>query len=279
MSTKDRKEVFLGTGLQSGGTTLVSWCFLQRSDMDGTLDGDADLIPLLSCGKGTSSYYWYKTTISAFSLEEQVALLQDEGCRVRPLLIVRDVRMAWASLMRKPYGCNGVTAEDPPLRQRFRRFLRSWRHACEEGIPVLKFERFLQEPKPELQRLCQALELPWQRAMLEWPDPDKEIADGRHGNARFRDSDKSGLAAALDTEALNGPVASIHEEDLAWLDETFADFNRALGYPQALDVATLPGRLTPGWEVSRRFKWRMQQKPLRYVAHKLGLSRYRPLPH
>ena len=36
MRTKDR-ILYLCAGLQSGGTTLISWCFLQRSDMDGIL--------------------------------------------------------------------------------------------------------------------------------------------------------------------------------------------------------------------------------------------------
>ncbi|RTZ74771.1 MAG: hypothetical protein DSZ02_04625, partial [Gammaproteobacteria bacterium] len=97
------QPVILATGLQSSGSTLLSWCFLQRPDMDGTLDGDCDLIPLPPEGVVTP-YLWYKTTISSFDLEEQIRLLEDEGRQVRPLLVTRDVRAVWISLMRKPYG-------------------------------------------------------------------------------------------------------------------------------------------------------------------------------
>ena len=37
-----RKTLYLCGGLQSSGTTLVSWCFLQRADMNGALDADND---------------------------------------------------------------------------------------------------------------------------------------------------------------------------------------------------------------------------------------------
>ena len=44
----DRTNVlYLCGGLQSSGSTLVSWCFLQRPDMDGVLDADSDLLPVL----------------------------------------------------------------------------------------------------------------------------------------------------------------------------------------------------------------------------------------
>ena len=41
------KTLILCGGLQSGGTTLVSYCFLQRADTDGVLDADNDLLPAL----------------------------------------------------------------------------------------------------------------------------------------------------------------------------------------------------------------------------------------
>lgn len=246
--------------------------------MNGTLDGDTDLIPLLPEGLD-APLVWYKTTISSFSLADQMAVLEDEGYKVRPLLIVRDVRAVWASLTSKPYGRNGVTAEDPPLRLRFRRFLRSWQLARKQEYPIIRFEDFISRPEPVLRRACQALDLAWQPAMIDWPDPGKRIADGRHGNRRFRESNKRGLAAALHQPAAGVPPGPVHAEDLTWLDETFASFNQAMGYPRQLDqVETLSGRLEPQWNVSRRLQWRLRQKPFRYLLNKLGLSRYRPRP-
>ena len=272
------QPVILATGLQSSGSTLLSWCFLQRPDMDGTLDGDCDLIPLPPEGV-VAPYLWYKTTISSFDLEEQVRLLEDEGRQVRPLLVIRDVRAVWISLMKKPYGRNGITAEDPPLRQRFRRFLRSWEHAREAGIPLFRYEDLAAELVAPLKRLCDSLDLPWDPSMLEWPEPEPRIADPRHGNVRFS-AGGGNLASNFDPGLALRVAGTIHEEDLAWLEHHFDEFNRAMGYPRHRDgLELLPGRHLPTWEACRRFKWRLQQKPWRHLAVKLGLSGYRPPPH
>ncbi len=270
--------VYLATGLQSSGSTLLSWCFLQRPDMDGSLDGDTDLIPLLPDGISTP-FIWYKTTISCFSLEEQVALLEDEGYQVRPLLVVRDVRAVWMSLMHKSYGRNGVTAEDPPLRLRLRRFLRSWQWSQQQGVPIFRFEDLRQDPEGSLRRLCEELGISWSNAMLDWPKPADQISDMRHGNARFRRSDKQGLTAAFNPDAISRIDGQIHAEDLQWLDSSFAEFNACMGYAEQLSgLDVLPGRLIPSWEISRRMSWRLRQKPIRYLLRKLGVSRYTPRP-
>ncbi len=272
------RTVFLATGLQSSGSTLVSWCFLQRPDMNGTLDGDTDLIPLPPADI-QAPLIWYKTTISCFTLAEQIALLEDEGYQVKPTLIVRDVRAVWMSLMKKTYGRNGVTAEDPPLRLRLRRFYHSWQDAVARNIPLFRFEDLLVQPETSLKTLCGALGLPWRQEMLDWPKPGEQIADSRHGNARFMGSDKQGLQVALDPGIASQISGQIHGEDLAWLEETFRDYNLSLDYPVHLEnLDLLPGRSLPSWEASRRLHWRLRQKPLRYIFCKLGLSRYQPRP-
>jgi len=273
------QTVILATGLQSSGSTLLSWCFLQRPDMNGTLDGDTDLVPLLPDGISTP-FVWYKTTISCFTLAEQITTLEDAGYQVRPLLVVRDVRAVWMSLMTKPYGRNGVTAEDPPLRLRFRRFLDSWRDAGKQHIPVFRFEDLLARPEESLKLLCGQLNLPWRQAMMDWPKPAEQIADGRHGNARFMASSRQeGLLSAIDPDLGKQFRGRIHEDDLAWLDDTFADYNHSLGYPATVQgLELLPGRAVPSWDVSRRLSWRLRQKPFRYILHKLGLSGYKPRP-
>ena len=189
------------------------------------------------------------------------------------------MRQVWASLQNKPYGRNGITAEDPPLRLRFRRFLRSWEYALEHHVPVLKFEHFVQQAETELKKLCVALDLPWHQDMLEWPKAAEAISDTRHGNAAFRAAPKNNLHTALNPEILHRPLAPMHQQDLAWLDEQFAQYNQMLGYPAQLDtINTLPGRAEPDWALSRRRAWRLRQKPWRYLLHKLGLSRYQPRP-
>ena len=271
--------MILAAGLQSGGSTLVSWCFLQRPDCDGVLDGDTDLIPLLGEHLTVAENIWFKTTISSFTLQELIALLEDDGFRVSPMLIVRDVRKTWVSLAKKHYGRNGVTAEDPPLRLRFRRFLDSWEYARANNIPVLKFEQFLKQPEVSLGNICAALDLPWEQAMIDWPKSAGQIGNVRHGNATFRTADKGNLHAAIESAGGDKALGSIHEQDLDWLDEAFGDFNEAMGYPQHLAPSQfLPGRMKPEWAASRRRKWRLQQRPLRYLLKKLGLSSYSPRP-
>lgn len=277
MPHSSAQTVILATGLQSSGSSLLSWCFLQRADMNGVLDGDTDLIPQLPTALN-SDLAWYKTTISSFTLQDQVACLEDEGFRVMPLLMVRDVREVWTSLARKHYGRNGITAEDPPLRLRFRRFLDSWQFAMEQQLPVVKYEAFIRQPEAVLKQCCESLSLPWDEGMLSWPKPATDIADMRHGNATFRDSDKQGLLSAIRPPA-DKVTGSIHEEDLDWLDERFAEFNQRMDYPAQLTSMTrLPGRMLPDWQQSRRCKWRLRQKPLRYWLSKLKIISYTPRP-
>ena len=245
--------------------------------MNGVLDGDTDLIPQLPDALD-APFLWYKTTISSFTLQDQINCLADEGFKVLPLLMVRDVRVVWASLARKQYGRNGITAEDPPLRLRFRRFLNSWQAAVDQQLPIVKYETFVRQPEAELRECCEALSLPWDEGMLNWPKPATEIANMRHGNATFRNSDKRGLLAAI--KHPQGEFSGeIHEQDLEWLDEQFAEFNRSMGYPEHLgSVTRLPGRLVPDWQQSRRCKWRLRQKPFRYWLNKLKIISYMPRP-
>ena len=277
MSHSSAQTVILATGLQSSGSTLLSWCFLQRADMNGVLDGDTDLIPRLAMPIDTQ-FAWYKTTISSFTLQDQVACLEDDGFRALPLLMIRDVREVWASLSGKQYGRNGITAEDPPLRLRFRRFLHSWQYAMDKQLPVVKYEEFVQQPEAVLKRCCGALSLPWDEGMLSWPKPAAVITDMRHGNATFRDSDKRGLLEAI-KQPRGEYAGDIHEQDLQWLDEYFAEFNQVAGYPaQLASFNKLPGRLLPDWQQSRRCKWRLRQKPFRYWLNKLRITKYTPRP-
>src|SRR4029078_2652914 len=96
MSGTAQKTLLLCAGLQSSGTTLVSYCFLQRGDTDGVLDADNDLLPALDPGLA-KPFAWYKTTISCFRLSEIAQYYRDAGWNVRSLLVIRDLRAVWAS--------------------------------------------------------------------------------------------------------------------------------------------------------------------------------------
>src|SRR5581483_6442587 len=132
---EQKPKLYLCGGLQSSGSSYISWCFLQRQDMNGYFDANNDILKDILPTIG-QPHVWYKTTISCFRLTELIAYYEDAGWDVYPILVIRDVRKVWNSLVRKKYGKNGTTAEDPPLRLRFRRFKEDWQYFKEKKLPI-----------------------------------------------------------------------------------------------------------------------------------------------
>ena len=277
MATTDQILILCG-GLQSGGSSIISWCFLQRSDMDGVFDANSDIICTVPGGIDTA-YIWYKLTISGFRLCEHIKCVEDEGYHVRPLLVVRDVRTTWASLSNKSYGRNGTTAEDPPLRLRMRRFLEDWNTFQNNDWPIIQYEKFVQLPEQTLLRTCEGLDIPWDPAMITWPKTPDNVTNLHHGNISFLNSKEGGLLNTLRPEMVNNIRHPIPVQDLEWLDSEFSEFNQAHGYPPHRDIPKdSVDRLVPGFEVTRRFKWRLRQKPLRQLLYKMGFKNAANLP-
>jgi hypothetical protein len=226
-----KQRLIVCGGLQSGGTTIVSWCFLQRGDTDGMLDMRNDILAT-SFPSATAPVLWVKITIGSFRLCELIAIYRDMGWNTQPLLIVRDVRSAYSSLKTKPYGFNGTTAQEPPLMIRFLRFLEDWRAFRDLGWPILKFEDFLLDPRLELTSLCHELQLEWDEAMISWPKPLSSIAYVGTPNRTFAESIVRGSAsAALDREKSATRVEGLLPREQDWLEQTFAEFNAYHGYP------------------------------------------------
>jgi hypothetical protein len=271
--------LYLCAGLQGSGSTLVSWCFLQRSDLRGVLDGTFDLVPALPA-KRAGEAAWYKTTIACFRLAELAEHYADFGWQVRPLLVVRDVRQVWASLVSKPYGRNGTTAEDPPLRLRFRRFLADWRLFRAQHLPTIRFESLLAAPETTLRRAASDLDLAWDPGMLSWPKPAEELGGQPGGSATFLHSRGSSLQDTLNRQ--NRPEARsarVAADDWHWLEYTFAEFNEVCGYPPQLPCSGLApppgvgGR--PSFAATRRYRWETNRKPWRRLLSLLGIPNRR----
>src|SRR5438094_9826269 len=89
-ASSDRRMI-LCAGLQSGGTTLVSWTFLQRRDTNGVLDMQNSIIHA-SFDRVVEPIVWVKMTIGAFRWLEVCDVYRDLGWNPQPLLVVRDVR-------------------------------------------------------------------------------------------------------------------------------------------------------------------------------------------
>jgi len=273
------KKLLLGAGLQSCGSTLVSWCFLQRADVDGVLDAENDLLPGIDPCLGRP-LAWYKTTIGCFRLRELAEQYCDDGWQVRPLLIIRDVRKVWASLVRKPYGRNGMTAEDPPLRVRLRRFKDDWEWCRRASVPILRYESLLAQAEATLRSACADLELPWDPGMLNWPKNVRQIADARCGNESFWITRDGGLLETLGRYADRSAVPQIASGDLRWLEREFREFNQANGYPARIDSAEpSPPESSadaPSFAVTRRYEWETRQRPIRWILTRVGIP-YRKL--
>jgi hypothetical protein len=264
----------LCAGLQSSGTTLISYCFLQRADTNGVLDADNDLLPTIDPNLARP-YAWYKTTISCFRQSEIAQYFRDAGWEVRTLLVLRDLRSVWASLRSKPYGRNGITAEDPPLRLRVRRFVEDWRSTQASGGATMRYEDFVASPTTTLQQACGSLGLPWDVSMLTWPKPPDRIADRKNGNGSFWDSRGANLMSSLKQFRQRNSDLQLPAGDLSWLETEFRDFNYANGYPLMLrceaEAEGDVGRFqSPSFEVTRRYKWETAQKPFRWLLSQFG---------
>jgi hypothetical protein len=231
-------RMILCAGLQSGGTTLVSWCFLQRRDTNGVLDTPSDLIqPRFE--RVREPIVWVKQTVASFRWLDLCETYRDLGWEPEPLLIVRDVRAAYSSLIRKSYGVNGTTAEDPPLRMRFRRFLRDWELFRAHGWPIIKFEDLIRDHRATLAKACTELSLPWDEGMITWPKKPSEIAYGKEnwGKKSIQESfeksiQKGNLAAATMQDRAKMRLDNLPASELRWLEETFSDYNSFHHYPK-----------------------------------------------
>lgn len=267
-----RATLYLCGAPQSSGSTLVSWCFLQRADMDGVLDARNDLLPEVPDVRTPNA--WCKFTVSSFRTPEVAGHLQDAGWSVRPLLVARDLRVVFDSLVAKPYGRNGITAEEPPLRTRLRRFHQDWQQARRDGWPVIRYESFVADAEGALRQACEQFGLPWDPAMLTWPKSPEQIAAGGHGSKTFRASRGGSLAETLKADLCAPRASRVPAEDLRWAESEFADYNRALDYPEHLDATACPsGRAVPSYELTRRY--RHERRPLNRLRKSIvgGLAR------
>jgi len=274
MAMPSEKALILCGGLQSSGTTLVSYSFLQRGDTDGVLDADNDLLPALD-PQLARPFAWYKTTISSFRLSEIAQHYRDAGWDVRTLLVLRDLRAVWTSLRKKSYGRNGITAEDPPLRLRLRRFIEDWRGAPASGTVLMRYEDFVKTPESTLHQVCDQLGLPWDPGMLSWPKAAERIADRKNGNGSFWNSRGANLLDTLAQYREKPTQQGLPAAELDWLESEFRDFNKVSGYPlhwsaAAADELTNAIVQEPRFDVTRRYKWETAQKPFRWLLARLG---------
>ncbi len=262
--------MILCAGLQSGGTTLASWCFLQRRDTNGVLDMPNDEIQVRFDRVG-EPIVWCKMTVGAFRWQDLHALYCDLGWNPEPLLVVRDVRAVLASLVRKNYGFNGTVAEQPPLRMRFRRFLEDWTLFRANGWPILMFEDLIRDGAAVLQKTCNELRLSWDEGMVTWPKTLHDIAYVKPGNNRtFKESITKGtFTAATLPDKAQAKLDSAPQRELDWLEDNFSAYNVFHGYPRHIPHQAAVQQLPPPqFEGTSRYWYLSELQRLRSLEWK-----------
>jgi len=262
------QNLILATGMQSGGTTLVSWCFLQNPLLDGMLDMASDRIQV-DFQRVQTPWVWVKMTNYSFRWSEVAEIYSLYGFNVKPLLIVRDPYRSYASLKYKWYGRNSLTAEDPPLILRFRRFFEDWQIFIDNNWPIIQFEQFLEAPESELRRVCAELELNYSDDMLDWPKPIDELAYVSQPNHTFSEQLNKTKGALKLTSAGLEPVALTLEE-VSWIEHELAPLLKQYNYDRpALLAAT--GRIKPHPFDGRRYIGYGSQPRLKPFSEVLAL--------
>ena len=275
--SRKKRTMYLCAGLQSSGTTLISWCFLQRSDMDGILDANNDMFTDVPSVTRTP-FTWLKTTISSFRMAEMVDHYQDLGWIVRPLLICRDVRevvffptAARANAIWHQRHDRGRPAVAAEVSSGFWKIGELFR---DEGLAhSLSYDQFLINPKKVLRRRHKARNSTSPGTTPWWPGrkPRSAIMETeRHGNDTFRKNFGTNLWDSLKPTPKSPENLAIPSSEWFWLEKEFAQYNRVNGYLAHLSKgstrqdarAVVPFHPTA---ITRRSLWRMRQKPLRYI--------------
>lgn len=227
--------------------------------MDGVLDARFDMLPKMPAISAPQA--WCKFTIACFRLSEVMDYFAAEGWDPKPLLVVRDARSVFNSLITKSYGRNGTTADDPPLRLRLSRFLEDWELFHARGWPILRYEDLAEDALGCLKKTCGQLGLPYDEAMNSWPKSREEIADAGFGNETFQQTRGGTFAQTIDPSLFKIKTHSIPPDDLSWLETRFAAMNRAMNYPAhvASQAPPAPIRAAPKFENTRRYE-RYQRK-------------------
>lgn len=268
-------KLYLCGGLEESGASLVSWCFWQRAEMRALIALAGDVLPGFQPapdGRAT----WMLATLNSFRLTEMAYHYRDLGWDVHPLLVVRDLRAVWAALVQKPAVHNGLTAEDPPLRMRFRRFVEDWELLRRMRWPMVRFEDLMSDAQRALREVSAGLELPWHDVMHRWPRPLKPLADAALPDAAFHRLRGQNLPETQMHYAREPLPDAVATADLEWLQTDFRQFNVENNYPLALEPLQIWGDLVPprvaSFEQTRRYD-ELHRKPIRWLLDWLGMSK------
>ena len=230
VSKERRQKLFLCAGLQGSGSTLVSWCFMQHPELNGVLDMPFDYIQTdFSSVKERS--LWVKMTVASFSWHDLAAVYRQIGYEVIPVLVVRNPYRVWHSLIKKSYGRNSITAEDPPIIIRFRRFLDDWNQFKQNSWPIVCTEKFVRNPRMELRKVFKDIDLSWSDDCIEWPKEPEAIAYAGEANQTFLKNLKQNLSESIDlTSFVSSASLTIPGCAEQWITNNMKQYLTEYGY-------------------------------------------------
>lgn len=141
--------------MQSGGTTIISSMWFRRPDTDGILDIHNKRFPCFYCAKATpATIFHQKLTINAKrgmspQLYARLVAAAFETKDVKWYLIVRNPFDTIASLKSKPWGLHWA--------RKLKKFNQAYRYARQRGVPIISYERFVENPVAIMNELYRAL--------------------------------------------------------------------------------------------------------------------------
>jgi hypothetical protein len=269
---RKKRKIILCAGMQGGGTTFISWCFLQRSDTNGFLDMATDRIETVF-DLVEEPYIWVKMTTSAFRWFEVAKFYESLGYSVQPCMVVRNPYSVYSSLTNKWYGIDGTTAEDPPIKIRFIRWLEDWKLFVANQWPIIRFESLADSPSETLQSACEQMGMSWDRNMESWPKTFEDIAYTGRPNDSFRNSDQhSGLFRGFNKDIAIPKEISLFEDEVEWISKTCHGLNLKYDYtPVELHIKGKKAPV-PSYGKTRRRKWLPRSGSLDYEEVKAAVK-------
>lgn len=201
---RDAKKIFLLEGLQSGGSSLVSTCFLQHPDANGILDlhhfnnlqgifkaHRKEILKDFFMFKG--KYFVVKFTCGHYNIHEMIESCDFLREKIIPVAITRDPRSVISSWLRR-FGSlknvySGYTGRDGRFWDtevkpwsRIIRFCEDISWYSKQGYPVVIYEKLCVDPEKTLMAVCDQIGMPYRRDMVTWTKSAHEIFNYSAGN-------------------------------------------------------------------------------------------------
>lgn len=223
------KNLRLLIGLQSGGSSLLSYCICRHSKVQGVFDGFHDRLISVNFLEANSINF-IKFTCASYSPSEVISYYESAGYAVSAVILTRSLDEVYQSLKTKPYGYSSVYSDFPPL---FIRFLRFTSFATglfnveNQKIKFVDYDEFLKKPRHCLEEILRFYGFSFCPRVIEFYDKD---ADNflTNGNESFKKS----IGLNIESTILNYNVRGVRDGLMPsnYRCKLFDDYQKSFGY-------------------------------------------------